>query len=114
MQTKINSRLALALRKRYFKQPLIFQGLVFYSLFLQVAKADPNVPELLFLAEDKLCHCYLKLDQQQDALPYCTAALRHHEEPRILCDRAEVHIALDMLDEAQQDYSKVIKYSIYN
>ena len=104
----------MALRKRYFKQPLIFQGLVFYSLFLQVAKADPNVPELLFLAEDKLCHCYLKLDQQQDALPYCTAALRHHEEPRILCDRAEVHIALDMLDEAQQDYSKVIKYSIYN
>ena len=74
---------------------------------LQVLKADPSVPELMYIAEDKLCHCFLKLDQQQEALPFCSAALGRHQEPRILCDRAEVYIALDMLDEAQQDYAKV-------
>ena len=83
-----------------------FSSLTFVST-CQVLKADPSVAELMFIAEDKLCHCHLKLDQQQEALPYCSAALARHEEPRILCDRAEVHITLDMLDEAQQDYAKV-------
>ena len=70
-------------------------------------KADPTVPELLFIANDKLCHCYLQLGEHSESLDFCTAALAQHVEPRILCDRAEDHIALDMLDEAQQDYAKV-------
>lgn len=68
---------------------------------------DPSVQELLFLAEDKLCHCYLHLDEHAESLEFCSSALARHAEPRILCDRAEDYIALDMLDEAQQDYAKV-------
>lgn len=73
----------------------------------QVAAADPSVPELQYLAEDKLCHCHVQLNEHQEALEFCSAAIRRHEEPRILCDRAEAYIGLDMLDEAQADYSKV-------
>lgn len=74
---------------------------------LKVLKADPAISELLFVAEDKLCHCYLHLGEYSQSLEYCSLALSRHVEPRILCDRAEDQIALDMLDEAQQDYSKV-------
>ncbi len=68
---------------------------------------DPTVSELLFLAEDKLCHCHLQLGEHSESLEFCSSALARHTEPRILCDRAEDYIALDMLDEAQQDYAKV-------
>ena len=59
------------------------------------------------MAEDKLCHCLLQQGEYASSLEYCTAALEKHTEARILCDRAEDHIGLDMLDEAQSDYAKV-------
>jgi len=74
-----------------------------------VLKADPTVPELMFVAEDKLCHCLLQQGEFTSSLEYCTAALEKHTEARILCDRAEDYIALDMLDEAQQDYAKALE-----
>ena len=70
-------------------------------------KADPSVSELMYLAEDKLCHCFLQLGEHESGLEHCNAALNKHMEPRILCDRAEIYISLDMLDEAQHDYAKV-------
>lgn len=75
----------------------------------KVLKADPNVPELMYIAEDKLCHCLLQLGEFSTSLEYCTAALQKHAEPRILCDRAENYIGLDMLDDAQQDYAKALE-----
>jgi len=75
----------------------------------KVLKADPSVPELMFVAEDKLCHCLLQLGEFSTSLDYCSAALEKHIEPRILCDRAEDYIALDILDEAQQDYAKALE-----
>lgn len=75
----------------------------------KVAKADPTISELLYLAEDKLCHCHLQLGQHQESVEFCSAALTRHSEPRILCDRAENYIAMDMLDEAQSDYSKAME-----
>lgn len=61
----------------------------------------------MFLAEDKLCHCLLHVGDNTESVEYCSAALKRHNEPRILCDRAENYIAMDMLDDAQQDYAKV-------
>lgn len=84
------------------------------NLLLQVLKADPNVPELMYLAEDKLCHCLLQLGENDESLEFCTAALNRHSEPRLLCDRAENYIALDMLDEAQKDYAKVLNFSLHS
>jgi len=75
----------------------------------KVLKADPTVPELMFVAEDKLCHCLLQQGEYASSLEYCTAALEKHTEARILCDRAEDHIGLDMLDEAQSDYAKALE-----
>jgi len=80
----------------------------------KLLKADPSVPELLYQANDKLCHCHLQTGDHSSSLEHCTAALKQHEEPRILCDRAEVHIALDMLDEAQQDYAKALEVDEHN
>jgi len=75
----------------------------------KVLKADPTVPELMFVAEDKLCHCLLQQGEFASSLEYCNVALEKHMEPRILCDRAEDYIALDMLDEAQHDYAKALE-----
>lgn len=61
----------------------------------------------MFQAEDKLCHCLLQLGDHEKSIEHCSAALKTRTEVRILCDRAEAYIGLDMLDEAQQDYSKV-------
>nr|SVE88827.1 EOG090X0B66 [Daphnia sinensis] len=47
--------------------------------------------------------------EHSESLEFCSLALARHAEPRILCDRAEDYIALDMLDEAQHDYSKALE-----
>ena len=39
----------------------------------------------------------------------CDAALRIHEEPRILCDRAEAYLAEEMYDEAVNDYRRALE-----
>ena len=38
----------------------------------------------------------------------CNAALRIQEEPRILCDRAEVYLTEEMYDEAVNDYRRAL------
>ena len=39
----------------------------------------------------------------------CNAALRIQEEPRILCDRAEVYLTEEMYDEAVNDYRRALE-----
>ncbi len=80
------------------------------SSTLQVLTVDPVVVELVFQANDKLCHCLLHAGEHAASVEHCTAALAIHQEPRLLCDRAEDYIALDMYDQAQQDYAKVAPF----
>lgn len=52
-----------------------------------------------YVAEEKLCHCYLHTDQVTQSLQHCREALELHKDPAVLCDRAEAYIASDMFDE---------------
>lgn len=80
----------------------------------KVLTVDPVVVELVFQANDKLCHCLLHAGEHAASVEHCTAALAIHQEPRLLCDRAEDYIALDMYDQAQQDYAKALELDDQN
>lgn len=76
---------------------------------MQVLKADSSVAEFAFQADDKLCHCLLQTEEYSESAKHCTDALLKHPDSQIYCNRAEAHIGLDMLDEAQQDYAKALE-----
>ncbi len=56
-------------------------------------------PMIVFLAKQKLCHCYLHDEQFSLSLQYCQEALDIHRMPEVHCDKAEVYIATEVYDE---------------
>lgn len=74
----------------------------------KVLTSEPTVANIRFQAFDKLCQCYQKDDQVSESLRSCQDALEIHQDPRVLCDRAEVYIASGMFDEALRDYHKAL------
>lgn len=66
---------------------------------LQLLKAESEIQMIRYVAEEKLCHCYLHTDQVTQSLQHCREALEIHKDPSVLCDRAEAYIASDMFDE---------------
>lgn len=54
---------------------------------------------IIFLAKEKLCHCYLHSDQLTLSLQSCREALEINKDPRVYCDRAEAYINSEMFDD---------------
>merc|ERR1712226_732196 len=76
----------------------------------KVLKNEPKIEAIKFHGYDKLCHCHLQEGVELDtARENCNAALRIQEEPRILCDRAEVYLTEEMYDEAVNDYRRALE-----
>lgn len=69
-----------------------------------------QIEAIKFHGYDKLCHCNLQEGVELDiSRENCNAALRIQEEPRILCDRAEVYLTEEMYDEAVNDYRRALE-----
>ena len=69
-----------------------------------------QIEAIKFHGYDKLCHCHLQEGVELDiSRENCNAALRIQEEPRILCDRAEVYLTEEMYDEAVNDYRRALE-----
>lgn len=62
-----------------------------------------------YLAHEKLCTCEREVGSVLEASEACDAALEHTADPRIYCERAELHIANDDF-EAGEYYTTVICY----
>ena len=76
----------------------------------KVLKNEAKIENIRFHAYDKLCHCHLQDGQDlPEARKSCDSALKIREEPRILCDRAEAHLAEDLYDEAVNDYRRALE-----
>jgi len=76
----------------------------------KVLKNEPKIEAIKFHGYDKLCHCHLQEGVELDlSSENCNAALRIQEEPRILCDRAEVFLTEEMYDEAVNDYRRALE-----
>ena len=55
-----------------------------------------------FAAKEKLCHCYLEMDELTKSLQYCNEALAIHKDLNVLCDRAEAYLNGEMYDDGEQ------------
>ncbi|XP_069676051.1 dnaJ homolog subfamily C member 3 [Periplaneta americana] len=75
----------------------------------KVLKVETSVQMIIFLAKEKLCHCYLHNDQLPLSLQSCREALEINKDPRILCDRAEAYINSEMFDDAIHDYQDALE-----
>lgn len=60
---------------------------------------ETSVEMIIFLAKEKLCHCYLHTDQLSLSLESCREALEINKDPRVYCDRAEAYINSEMFDD---------------
>lgn len=69
------------------------------AVTLQVLKLETSVEMIIFLAKEKLCHCYLHTDQLSLSLENCREALKINKDPRVYCDRAEAYINSEMYDD---------------
>lgn len=69
------------------------------AVVFQVLKLETSVNMIIFLAKEKLCHCYLHTDQLSLSLQSCREALEISKEPGIYCDRAEAYINSEMYDD---------------
>lgn len=69
------------------------------AVMLQVLKLETSVKMIIFLAKEKLCHCYLHSDQLSLSLQSCREALEINKDPRVYCDRAEAYINSEMYDD---------------
>lgn len=68
---------------------------------LQVLLIEDTERMIIYLAKQKLCHCYLHNEQFALSLQYCEEALTIHRSPDVHCDKAEAYIASEMFDDGK-------------
>ncbi|CAH0723033.1 unnamed protein product, partial [Brenthis ino] len=71
--------------------------------------AEQEVTLVVFEARRWLCSCYAKEELHTEALAACGAALALRRDARVLCDRADALLALDMFDDAIQSYKQALE-----
>ncbi|XP_026466297.1 dnaJ homolog subfamily C member 3-like isoform X1 [Ctenocephalides felis] len=75
----------------------------------KVLKAEDTVIDVIFNAKKLLCSCYVKDEQYTVAIGTCRAALEIHQDPSIMCDRADAYIGTEMYDDAIHDYKSALE-----
>ncbi|KPJ09977.1 DnaJ-like subfamily C member 3 [Papilio machaon] len=70
---------------------------------------EQEVTLVVFEANRWLCHCYSKDEQYTEAVGACGAALALQKEARVLCDRADALLGLEMYDDAIQSYKQALE-----
>lgn len=75
----------------------------------KVLKEEPDVPAVRYLAHEKLCTCERELGELIEAKRSCDSALEYTRDPRIFCERAEVHVANDDFDQALNDFQEALQ-----
>uniref|UniRef100_A0A2P2HY47 DnaJ homolog subfamily C member 3-like n=1 Tax=Hirondellea gigas TaxID=1518452 RepID=A0A2P2HY47_9CRUS len=76
----------------------------------KVLKEEPSEASIRYLAYEKLCTCSREIGEVMEAKVSCDKALAHSEDPRIYCERAELHITNDDFDKASEDFQSALKF----
>ncbi|KAJ0181502.1 hypothetical protein K1T71_003587 [Dendrolimus kikuchii] len=66
----------------------------------KVLKLEDEVTLVVFEAKRWLCSCSVKEELYTEALSHCSSALELQKDARILCDKADALIGLEMYDDA--------------
>ncbi|CAG9782650.1 unnamed protein product [Diatraea saccharalis] len=75
----------------------------------KVLQVEDEVTLVVFEARKWLCSCSVKDEQFTEALAECGAALQLQRDARVLCDRADALLGLDMFDDAIQSYKEALE-----
>ncbi|XP_063836468.1 dnaJ homolog subfamily C member 3 [Ostrinia nubilalis] len=75
----------------------------------KVLKAEDDVTLVVFEARKWLCSCSVKEELYTEALSECSAALALQRDARVLCDRADALLGLDMFDDAIHAYKEALE-----
>ncbi|XP_045502734.1 dnaJ homolog subfamily C member 3 [Colias croceus] len=75
----------------------------------QLLKAETEVSLVVFEARKWLCTCANKDEQHTEALVHCNAALAIQRDARLLCDKADVLIALEMYEDAARTFREALE-----
>lgn len=75
----------------------------------KVLKIEDEVTLVVFEARKWLCSCLSKDEQHTEALAACGSALELQRDARVLCDRADALLGLDMFDDAIQSFKEALE-----
>ncbi|XP_072935499.1 dnaJ homolog subfamily C member 3 [Epargyreus clarus] len=75
----------------------------------KVLKVEDEVTLVVFEARKWLCSCSTKEELYTEALPHCAAALALQRDARVLCDRGDALLGLDMFDDAIQSFKEALE-----
>ncbi|KAL2081653.1 hypothetical protein ACEWY4_023506 [Coilia grayii] len=82
------------------------------SKYEAVMKTEPDVPQYVQQAKERICHCLSKDQQGAQAIPVCSEALE--SEPNnvnVLKDRAEAYLQDEQYEEAIKDFESAQEHS---
>uniref|UniRef100_A0A671SSV2 DnaJ homolog subfamily C member 3 n=1 Tax=Sinocyclocheilus anshuiensis TaxID=1608454 RepID=A0A671SSV2_9TELE len=82
------------------------------SKYESVMKTEPNVPQFILNAKERMCHCLSKDQQTAKAISVCSEVLKA-DPPNVnaLKDRAEAYLQDDQYEEAIKDFESAKEHS---
>ncbi|KAL0849689.1 hypothetical protein ABMA28_011655 [Loxostege sticticalis] len=75
----------------------------------KVLKTEDEVTLVVFEARKWLCSCSVKEELYTEALAECGAALALQSDARVLCDRADALLGLDMFEDAIHSFKEALE-----
>ncbi|XP_068628617.1 dnaJ homolog subfamily C member 3 [Battus philenor] len=75
----------------------------------KVLKVEDEVTLVVFEAKRWLCSCYSKEEMYTDAVAACGGALSLQKDARVLCDRGDALLGLEMYDDAIHSFKEALE-----
>ncbi|XP_052750106.1 dnaJ homolog subfamily C member 3 [Galleria mellonella] len=75
----------------------------------KVLKVEDEVTLVVFEARRWLCSCSVKEELYTEALAQCSSALELRRDARLLCDRGDALLGLDMFDDAIHSFKEALE-----
>ncbi|KAF4109148.1 hypothetical protein G5714_010221 [Onychostoma macrolepis] len=84
------------------------------SKYESVMKTEPNVPQFILNAKERMCHCLTKDQQTAKAISVCSEILKADpHNVNALKDRAEAYLQDDQYEEAIKDFESAKEHNYY-
>uniref|UniRef100_A0A8C1FA80 DnaJ homolog subfamily C member 3 n=1 Tax=Cyprinus carpio carpio TaxID=630221 RepID=A0A8C1FA80_CYPCA len=82
------------------------------SKYESVMKTEPNVPQFILNAKERMCHCLSKDQQTAKAISVCSEVLKADpQNVNALKDRADAYLQDDQYEEAIKDFESAQEHS---
>ncbi|CAH0557486.1 unnamed protein product [Brassicogethes aeneus] len=75
----------------------------------KVLNNEKDTQSIINEAKRFLCTCYSNDEKSEEAIKFCTDAIKANEDPNLFCDRAEAYLQAEMYDDAVRDYQAALE-----